>query len=174
MSVANENAAAPEEKEHTPQGSPEAAPAEVVEDRPDADPESGEHLEPEPGDSPVESEDAEPEAPEDIQVQLDKARAESLVNHDRYVRAVAELENFRKRTVRARGEAREEALRDILLQVAPLLDNMRRALAEGSPDTDEAGGLRQGVQLIYSQFQSILKGYGLEEIVAMGEPFDPI
>lgn len=166
MSVVNESAAAPDEEVEQPsQDLPQAPPREINGEPSDVDPESEESSE--------EPDDADPEVPEDPLVQLEKARAESLANHDRYVRAVAELENFRKRTVRARGEAREEALRDILLQIAPVLDNIRRALAEGAGDADEAGALRQGVQLIYNQFQSILKGYGLEEIVAMGEPFDP-
>ena len=59
---------------------------------------------------------------------------------------------------------------DFLLQIAPLMDNMRRALAQ---EAAEARSLKQGVELILSQFQTILHGYGLEEIEAVGHPFDP-
>ncbi len=103
-------------------------------------------------------------------VQLEKARAEAADNYDRYLRAAAELDNFRKRAVRMRAESREETLRDLLLQIAPLMDNMRRALAQ---EAAEARSLKQGVELILSQFQTILNGYGLEEIEAVGNPFDP-
>ena len=111
---------------------------------------------------------AEPEA--DGLAELEAARAEAAANYDRYVRAVAELDNYRKRTVRMRAEARDETLRDVLLQVAPILDNLRRVLRQ---DTQEAESLKQGVELICGQFNDVLKGYGLAEIEAVGQPFDP-
>ena len=112
------------------------------------------------------------EVPEDDDplAQLEKARAEAAGNYDRYLRAAAELDNFRKRAVRMRAESREETLRDLLLQIAPLMDNMRRALAQ---EGAEARSLKQGVELILSQFQAVLNGYGLEEVEAVGKPFDP-
>lgn len=103
-------------------------------------------------------------------VELEAARAEAAANYDRYVRAVAELDNYRKRTVRMRAETRDEILRDILLQVAPILDNLRRALRQ---ETQEAELLKQGVELICGQFNDVLQGYGLAEIEALGQSFDP-
>ena len=120
------------------------------------------------GESPSEEGEVTPD--DDPLVQLEKARAEAADNYDRYLRAAAELDNFRKRAVRMRAESREETLRDLLLQIAPLMDNMRRALAQ---EAAEAQSLKQGVELILSQFQTILNGYGLEEIEAVGTPFDP-
>ena len=113
-------------------------------------------------------EEAEPEA--DGLAELEAARAEAAANYDRYVRAVAELDNYRKRTVRMRAETRDETLRDVLLQVAPILDNLRGALRQ---ETQEAELLKQGVELICGQFNDVLKGYGLAEIEAVGQPFDP-
>jgi molecular chaperone GrpE len=101
---------------------------------------------------------------------LESALAESRENYDRFLRATAELENYRKRTAKVRSESREEALRDVLLQIAPILDNMRRALVQ---DTDELQSFKDGIELINNQFQETLRGYGLEEIEAMGQPFDP-
>jgi molecular chaperone GrpE len=117
---------------------------------------------------PQEEEAAESEA--DGLAELEAARAEVAANYDRYVRAVAELDNYRKRTVRMRTEARDETLRDVLLQVAPVLDNLRRALRQ---ETQEVDSLKQGVELICGQFNDVLKGYGLAEIEAVGQPFDP-
>jgi molecular chaperone GrpE len=114
------------------------------------------------------AEEAEPEA--DGRAELEAARIEAAANYDRYVRAVAELDNYRKRTVRLRAEARDETLRDVLLQVAPVLDNLRRALRQ---ETQEAELLKQGVELICGQFNDVLKGYGLAEIESVGQPFDP-
>ena len=113
-------------------------------------------------------EEAEPEA--DGITEAEAARAEAAANYDRYVRAVAELDNYRKRTVRMRAEARDETLRDVLLQVAPILDNLRRALRQ---ETQEVDALKQGVELICGQFNDVLKGYGLAEIESVGQPFDP-
>lgn len=106
----------------------------------------------------------------EFEAELAAARAEAAANYDRYVRAVAELDNYRKRTVRMRAEARDETVRDVLLQVAPILDNLRRALGQ---ETQEAEQLKQGVELICGQFNDVLKGYGLAEIEAVGQPFDP-
>ena len=72
--------------------------------------------------------------------------------------------------MRLRAEARDETLRDVLLQVAPILDNLRRALRQ---ETQEVALLKQGVELICGQFNDVLKGYGLAEIEAVGQSFDP-
>jgi len=117
------------------------------------------------------AEDAEQEEElEDPAKMLEVARGEAQENYDRFLRAVAELDNYRKRTAKIRTETREELLRDVLLQIAPILDNMSRALGQESQEGD---GLKQGVELIYNQFKEVLKGYGLEEIEAVGKPFDP-
>ena len=118
----------------------------------------------------AESQEAVAESEADGLAELEAARAEAAANYDRYVRAVAELDNYRKRTVRMRAETRDETLRDVLLQVAPILDNLRRALRQ---ETQEAELLKQGVELICGQFNDVLKGYGLAEIEAVGQPFDP-
>ena len=102
--------------------------------------------------------------------ELETARAEALENHDRYLRAAAELDNFRKRTVKMRSETRDETLRNVLMQIGPMLDNFRRALGE---ETDDVASFRQGIEIIFKQFNDILSGYGLVEIDSEGEPFDP-
>jgi len=112
-------------------------------------------------------EEGEVASPED---ELEAARAEAAANYDRYLRSVAELDNYRKRTVRMRTEAREDTLRDLLLQVAPVLDNLHRALNQQTQDADS---LKQGVELICGQFNEVLNGYGLAEIEAVGQSFDP-
>ena len=104
------------------------------------------------------------------EAQLATARAEAEENRDRYLRAAAELDNYRKRTVRMRAETRDETLRDILLQVGPMLDNFRRAIGQ---ETEDVAAFRQGIEIIFKQFTDILTGYGLVEIEAEGKPFDP-
>ena len=102
--------------------------------------------------------------------ELERALADAEESRNRSLRIAAELDNFRKRTVRIRSETRDDTLRDVLLQVAPLLDNFRRALGQESQDP---AALRQGIEIIFRQFNDILAGYGLEEIEAEGQVFDP-
>lgn len=98
------------------------------------------------------------------------AREEAAAHYDRYLRTAAELDNFRKRTARMRMEVREDTLRDVLLQIAPALDNMKRALDQ---ETEDAQALKQGIELIHSQLNGALEGYGLKLIDAIGQVFDP-
>jgi molecular chaperone GrpE len=112
------------------------------------------------GDAPVAEEPSE----------LDKALAAAAESRDRYLRTAAELDNFRKRTVKIRAETRDDTLRDVLLQLAPMLDNFRRALGQ---ETDDLAAFRQGIEILFKQFNEILAGYGLQEIEAEGQPFDP-
>ena len=102
--------------------------------------------------------------------ELAKLRAEAEEYRDRHLRAAAELDNLRKRTARIRLETREEGLRDMLLQFAPVLDNLQRAL---SLESEDLSAFRQGVELIQQQFQEVLGRFGLEEIKSVGQPFDP-
>jgi molecular chaperone GrpE len=109
----------------------------------------------------------------EVEVEVDplgEARAEAADNYDRYLRAAAELDNFRKRTIRMRQESRDDTLRDVLLKIAPIMDNLRRALAQEDADAD---ALKQGVELIANQLQEVFQGYGIEEVETIGEPFDP-
>lgn len=115
----------------------------------------------------VHGEEAKDLSPEEM---IAEVKQEAAAHYDRYLRSVAELDNFRKRTARMRSDVRDETLRDMLLQMAPVLDNMRRALDQ---DTEDAEGLKQGIELIYSQFNAALEGYGLRAVKAIGASFDP-
>ena len=148
-----------------------------VKDQPDEEPDVSPDAEPEaPGVEASEEGAAEPAGAEDETgseagpTDLERALAEAEENQNRYLRTAAELDNFRKRTVRIRSETRDDTLRDVLLQVAPLLDNFRRALGQEASDS---AALREGIEIIFRQFNEILSGYGLEEIEAEGQAFDP-
>ena len=149
-----------------------------VKDRPEEEPEasaaadsSAAPAEPAGDEDPAASGSTGPEEEAAVEpTELERARAAAEESQGRYLRIAAELDNFRKRTVRIRSETRDDTLRDVLLQVAPLLDNFRRALGQESQDP---AALRQGIEIIFRQFTDILAGYGLEEIEAEGQAFDP-
>src|SRR6186713_2896185 len=73
----------------------------------------------------------------DLAEQLTAARQEAAANHDRYLRSVADLENFRRRTVREKDELRQFAASRVLEDLLPVLDNLTLAItAAKQPNAD--------------------------------------
>ncbi|MBP5535879.1 MAG: nucleotide exchange factor GrpE [Bacteroidales bacterium] len=94
---------------------------------------------------------------------------EKLVQlNDKYLRTMAEFENFRKRTQHEKAELLLNGGRDIIKLVLPVVDDMERALATIPEDNDA----REGVQLIYNKLVNTLQSKGLKPIEAKGERFD--
>ena len=91
---------------------------------------------------------------------------------DRYVRAVAELENFRKRAARERTEAIQHANEGFIRKLLPVVDNFDMALAAAGPGATMES-FRTGVAMINSQFRQALAEAGVEEVNAAGQVFDP-
>ena len=95
---------------------------------------------------------------------------------DRYIRAVADLDNARKRARQAIGEARSEAVAGVLLDLLTIVDNLERALETSTPGIGapaETQAIHDGVSLIYRQLREMLVKRGVRPIEAVGEPFDP-
>lgn len=93
-------------------------------------------------------------------------------NYDRYLRALAELENFKKRVARERMEQLRYAGEDILKEMLPVLDNLERTLAF-SHESHDVGKVLEGVELIQRQFQQALAKTGVTAIDKAPCPFDP-
>jgi molecular chaperone GrpE len=94
--------------------------------------------------------------------------------HDQWLRAAADLDNFRKRAARERQEAARFANEALLQKLMPALDNfdMAAAAAAGGQETS-LQALQTGVAMILQQLRSVLTEAGLEEIDATGKAFDP-
>jgi molecular chaperone GrpE len=95
---------------------------------------------------------------------------------DRYIRAVADLDNARKRARQAIGEARVQAVAAVLRDVLTLVDNFERALETAQPTADapaETRAVYEGVALIYRQLMEMWERQGVAAIEAVGRPFDP-
>lgn len=88
---------------------------------------------------------------------------------DRYVRAIADFENFRKRTERDKADFARYATASVLKDMLPVLDNFDRAL-EHAEEGDE---FHKGVLLIYKQLFDVLQKHGLKPIDESRVPFDP-
>ena len=101
---------------------------------------------------------------------LKEAQAQIGELDNRLLRLTAEYDNFRKRSQREKTETRQFANQHLLEKQLPILDNFEMALA-AAKDADPA--IRDGVQMIYDQFLSVLNDAGVEAIEAEGAPFDP-
>ena len=100
------------------------------------------------------------------------ARADE--NWDRLLRQTADFENFKKRTARERQDAVKFANESLLQKLLPVLDNFEMALAatQNAP-AEGVKSLQDGVTMILQQLRQTLIDAGLEEIDALGKPFDP-
>lgn len=103
---------------------------------------------------------------------LAAAKQEAAANYDRYLRAVADLENFRRRTVREKDELRQFATARVLEDLLPVLDNLALALAAAKQPGADIGALAGGVDMVLAQFKSALVAHGLKEISPLGQAFD--
>lgn len=89
---------------------------------------------------------------------------------DQFVRLTAEYDNYRKRTAKEKETIYQDAKVDTVKAFLAVYDNLERAVAT---DADPDSPHRKGLELIFSQFKEILKKLGVEEMEALGQPFDP-
>jgi molecular chaperone GrpE len=101
--------------------------------------------------------------------ETEKLKAERDALLDRLARLQAEFDNARKRAVREQQEFREFAAADVLKTLLPPLDSFERALKASG----HTGEFRNGIELIYRQFQDALQKIGVQSIPATGQAFDP-
>jgi molecular chaperone GrpE len=102
--------------------------------------------------------------------ELEKAQTQAAENWDKFLRATADLENYRKRAARDREESIRSVRESVISALLPALDNLERALDHSPADTP----LHEGLLQVQKQFQQSLADFGLSEIVAKpGVQFDP-
>jgi molecular chaperone GrpE len=103
---------------------------------------------------------------------LASAKKEAADNYDRYLRAVADLENFRRRTVREKDELRQFAASGVLEAMLPVMDNLALAIAAAKQPGADAKNIVGGVEMVLGQIKSALANHGLKEINPLRQPFD--
>lgn len=89
---------------------------------------------------------------------------------ERYMRLMAEFQNFKRRAAREKSDIHAYANEKIVGELLPVLDNFERALETKSDDVE---GYAKGMELIFTQLRTALENAGLSEIPALGEDFDP-
>jgi molecular chaperone GrpE len=111
----------------------------------------------------------------DEALELDELRAERDDYKDRFVRALADAENARKRSDKDRREAENYGGSKLARDMLPVYDNMKRALDAITDEQREvAGPLLEGIELTMRELLSVFKKHGIEIITpAVGDKFDP-
>jgi molecular chaperone GrpE len=107
---------------------------------------------------------------EDLEKKLEEKEKEATANYDKYLRAVAELDNYKKRAVKEKADIIKYSNEEIIKDILPFMDSLDRALEH---DTGDIEAFKEGIALIQEQLLSCLKKHGVERIDAAGVTFDP-
>ncbi|HEX8458331.1 MAG TPA: nucleotide exchange factor GrpE [Pyrinomonadaceae bacterium] len=112
-----------------------------------------------------------------VEAELQKVRAERQELQDLAARRQADFDNYRKRIERERGETYNRVVAEVIGQLLPVMDNLRRAHeAESSIEATESQEFRNflhGVELISKQLNGVLESLGVEPVPTVGHRFDP-
>ena len=104
-----------------------------------------------------------------MEEKLEEAQKQAKDNLDKYIRQLAEFENFRKRSNSEKTAMYSNGVRDTVEKLLPVIDNFERAV-EAADDKEDP--MYKGVEMILKQFMEILENLGVKEIPSKGEPFD--
>lgn len=108
---------------------------------------------------------------EKLQKELNEANEKIATLEDKYLRQVAEFDNYRKRTIKEKAELIKNGGERAIESILPVLDDFERALANMAKD-ENAAEIMTGVELIYNKFTGILKQNGLQKIETEGADFN--
>ena len=155
--VADKQRKAKAAKQNQPtQSKPQEAPAE-------------EPKEPKEAEAPkTEAQEAKPAEADPKQVE-EAVKAAVQEQEDKYMRLLAEYDNYRKRSQKEKEASWSNAKAETIKEILPVYDNLARALQQETADEAYA----KGVEMIMTQLKNALEKLGVEEIPAAGQPFDP-
>lgn len=103
--------------------------------------------------------------------ELDEANAKIAELSDKYLRQVAEFDNYRKRTMKEKADLIKNGGERVIESILPVLDDFERALANIGKD-ENAKEILTGIELIHNKFIGILKQNGLQKIETENADFD--
>jgi molecular chaperone GrpE len=116
--------------------------------------------------------EAEKSVQEKLAEELQKQQEETRKNFDQYLRALAEVENIKKRSVREREEYLKYANVSMIKKLLPIIDDLHRALGVARTSRDFEA-MTKGVEMTAHSLDELLKGEGVKTIESLGQPFDP-
>lgn len=104
-----------------------------------------------------------------LEEQLEAAKKETEQYKDKYLRAVAEFDNYRKRTLKEKAELLLNGSEKAVCAFLPILDDFERAIAD---KTEDVNAIKEGVQIIFNKFNKTLESLGVKKIETEGKDFD--
>ena len=104
-----------------------------------------------------------------VEEQLEAAKKEAEQYKDKYLRAVAEFDNYRKRTLKEKAELLLNGSEKAVCAFLPILDDFERAIAD---KTEDVNAIKEGVQIIFNKFNKTLESLGVRKIETEGKDFD--
>jgi molecular chaperone GrpE len=104
--------------------------------------------------------------------QLASLQGELAAARERHIRSVADLDNFRKRALRDKEDARRAATTALIEDILPVIDNFAMGL-EAARQHEGGEAFVSGFSMVLSQLKSVLAGVGVEELNPLGFAFDP-
>ena len=109
------------------------------------------------------------DSPDPLLSELEALKKSLSDQEDKFLRLAAEYDNYRRRSQKEKESAWSDAKADTAAAFLPVYDNLERALKQET--ADEA--YKKGVEMTMTQLKEVLTKLGIEEIPALGEPFDP-
>ena len=104
-----------------------------------------------------------------VEEQLEAAKKEVEQYKDKYLRAVAEFDNYRNRTLKEKAELLLNGSEKAVCAFLPILDDFERAIAD---KTEDVNAIKEGVQIIFNKFNKTLESLGVRKIETEGKDFD--
>lgn len=114
----------------------------------------------------------EDEVSEEGEDEVSALKEELEAEQNKYLRLLADYDNFKRRTQKDREISAKFRSQSLLTDLLPVLDNFERALAVEAK-SDDAISIMKGVEMVQKSLHEAVKREGLEEVKAVGEPFDP-
>lgn len=108
-----------------------------------------------------------------LQDELETARSQAAENEQRYLRCLAEMENYKKRLERSHTELARTNKKALFTKTLNVLDNLDRAISFEDTAREDPESLIKGLRLTHWQLSDLLGSEGVKPIEALGKPFDP-
>lgn len=109
---------------------------------------------------------------EELKIKLEEKEKEARENYERMLRVAADLENYKKRSLKEKEEWRQFANEDLIKAILPFVDNLERAVNHAEK-VEDANVLIEGLRLTLQQLHQTLSKFGVSPVESVGKPFDP-
>ncbi len=115
----------------------------------------------------------EAEASASLSAKLIETQNQVKDEKDRYIRLQAEFENFKKRIAKENSEKFKYYHMSLIKEFLPALDSLERAIEHAQKDNSTVEAMLEGIQMVYKLSQEALEKFGVSQVKAVGEVFDP-